>query len=319
MAAPASPSPQPMHAKLHHPIPIRHTARPPTPPAARSPHHHAPSYSQAWSPQPPTPPPRSPSPVAYPAQRPRRSSRSSSPPPFQFPPNSSFHHAFAYTSAPTSSTSLYNHQFQPPHSHHYNSSHLPQQISFLPSSSSSSTAGTSPKFQFSNFAQTHSAQPYPYSRSSSPPPRPPTPTRQRTPSFTSLPNSNTRNTMTNNNASGDHPPPPLPPSVALAIANFRPTSREVISGIAPHVFDERPRRRRRSRSPRPYWYPHGHANSISGMDCSDYAREGIIGAAPGGTTKAASLKASSPLRMSAVISLEDCSIFVSGVSLYGRP
>ncbi|KAJ7596557.1 hypothetical protein C8J56DRAFT_917749 [Mycena floridula] len=31
-----------------------------------------------------------------------------------------------------------------------------------------------------------------------------------------------------------------------AIANFRPTPKEVINGIAPHVFDERRRRRRRS-------------------------------------------------------------------------
>lgn len=51
---------------------------------------------------------------------------------------------------------------------------------------------------------------------------------------------------------------PTPPvsSIAAAIANFKPTPREVISGIAPHVFDERRRRRtrRRSHSPRPYHY-----------------------------------------------------------------
>ncbi|KAF9466996.1 hypothetical protein BDZ94DRAFT_1305854 [Collybia nuda] len=52
------------------------------------------------------------------------------------------------------------------------------------------------------------------------------------------------------------PPRPTPhvPSIAAAIANFKPTPREVISGIAPHVFDERRRRRRRSRSPRPHPY-----------------------------------------------------------------
>lgn len=48
-------------------------------------------------------------------------------------------------------------------------------------------------------------------------------------------------------------------STAEAIANFRPTPRQVISGIAPHVFDERKRRRstsqHRSRSPKPYWHP----------------------------------------------------------------
>lgn len=37
-------------------------------------------------------------------------------------------------------------------------------------------------------------------------------------------------------------------TTAEAIANFKPTHREVISGIAPHVFDER--RKKRSRSQR---------------------------------------------------------------------
>ena len=47
-------------------------------------------------------------------------------------------------------------------------------------------------------------------------------------------------------------------TTAEAIANFKPTHREVISGIAPHVFDERKTRRKRSQrrasSPsRTYW------------------------------------------------------------------
>lgn len=51
-------------------------------------------------------------------------------------------------------------------------------------------------------------------------------------------------------------------TTAEAIANFKPTPREVISGIAPHVFDERKRRRSQRRShahggPKPYWYGHG--------------------------------------------------------------
>ena len=46
-------------------------------------------------------------------------------------------------------------------------------------------------------------------------------------------------------------------TTAEAIANFKPTHREVISGIAPHVFDERKRRRSQRRASslsRPYWY-----------------------------------------------------------------
>jgi hypothetical protein len=46
-------------------------------------------------------------------------------------------------------------------------------------------------------------------------------------------------------------------TTAEAIANFKPTPREVISGIAPHVFDERKRRRSQRRASslsRPYWY-----------------------------------------------------------------
>jgi len=45
-------------------------------------------------------------------------------------------------------------------------------------------------------------------------------------------------------------------TTAESIANFKPTHRQVISGIAPHVFDERKKRRsqRRASSPlRPYW------------------------------------------------------------------
>ena len=45
-------------------------------------------------------------------------------------------------------------------------------------------------------------------------------------------------------------------TTAEAIANFKPTHREVISGIAPHVFDERKRRRsqrRASSSSRTSW------------------------------------------------------------------
>ena len=40
-------------------------------------------------------------------------------------------------------------------------------------------------------------------------------------------------------------------TTAEAIANFKPTHREVISGIAPHVFDERKRRRSQRRASTP--------------------------------------------------------------------
>ena len=47
-------------------------------------------------------------------------------------------------------------------------------------------------------------------------------------------------------------------STAEAIAHFKPTPREVISGIAPHVFDERKRRRGQHRvAAKPYWYAPG--------------------------------------------------------------
>jgi hypothetical protein len=45
-------------------------------------------------------------------------------------------------------------------------------------------------------------------------------------------------------------------TIAEAIANFKPTHREVISGIAPHVFDERMKRQRQRRASLPtrtYW------------------------------------------------------------------
>ncbi|KIK65817.1 hypothetical protein GYMLUDRAFT_70107 [Collybiopsis luxurians FD-317 M1] len=44
------------------------------------------------------------------------------------------------------------------------------------------------------------------------------------------------------------PIPAKPLDITEAIANFRPTHKEVISGIAPHVFDERRTRSRRRRS-----------------------------------------------------------------------
>lgn len=71
-------------------------------------------------------------------------------------------------------------------------------------------------------------------------------------------------------------------TTAEAIANFKPSSRDVISGIAPHVFDERKRRRfQKKRSNKPYWY-------------------GPIGE-----------KRSSPLRGATVISWDETSIYLA--------
>jgi len=52
-------------------------------------------------------------------------------------------------------------------------------------------------------------------------------------------------------------------TTAEAIANFKPSPRDVISGIAPHVFDERRRRRfQKKRATKPYWYgPNGEKRS----------------------------------------------------------
>ncbi|KDR68809.1 hypothetical protein GALMADRAFT_256671 [Galerina marginata CBS 339.88] len=69
-------------------------------------------------------------------------------------------------------------------------------------------------------------------------------------------------------------------TTAEAIANFKPTPREVIRGIAPHVFDERKRRRSQKRAPKPYWY----------MSTGE--------------------KRSSPLRGAAVISWDEHSIYL---------
>jgi len=71
-------------------------------------------------------------------------------------------------------------------------------------------------------------------------------------------------------------------TTAEAIANFKPSPRDVISGIAPHVFDERKRRRfQKKRANKPYWY-------------------GPIGE-----------KRSSPLRGATVISWDETSIYLA--------
>jgi hypothetical protein len=75
-------------------------------------------------------------------------------------------------------------------------------------------------------------------------------------------------------------------TTAEAIANFKPTPRDVISGIAPHVFDERKRRRfQKKRANKPYYY-------------------GPIGE-----------KRSSPLRGATVISWDETSIYLASGAL----
>ncbi|KAG6872312.1 hypothetical protein C0995_010963 [Termitomyces sp. Mi166 len=83
--------------------------------------------------------------------------------------------------------------------------------------------------------------------------------------------------------------PNAPMNISAAIAKFRPTPKEVINAIAPHVFDERRRRRsprRRGHSPspqRPLSASHMHMNYLE--------RKGR--------------KTSSPLRISGVFELDN--------------
>jgi len=71
-------------------------------------------------------------------------------------------------------------------------------------------------------------------------------------------------------------------TTAEAIANFKPTHREVISGIAPHVFDERKRRRsqrRASPSSRTYWCEPGgekRPSPLRGMTVSPWDEHSIF-------------------------------------------
>lgn len=77
-------------------------------------------------------------------------------------------------------------------------------------------------------------------------------------------------------------------SLASAIANFKPSSREVISGIAPHVFDERRKRRKKS------------LRSIRKRYSADQG------------THSTSSSSSSPLRCSAVIAWDNGSMILLG-------
>jgi len=84
-------------------------------------------------------------------------------------------------------------------------------------------------------------------------------------------------------------PSALQSSIAAAIANFKPSSRDVISGIAPHVFDERRRRLRPRRS----------------STVIKRASRSFESSRLGGATE------SSPLRVSAVITVDEHGIVVT--------
>ncbi|TFK18764.1 hypothetical protein FA15DRAFT_243710 [Coprinopsis marcescibilis] len=82
-------------------------------------------------------------------------------------------------------------------------------------------------------------------------------------------------------------PPPLPVTirntVAEAISRFRPTPRDVITGIAPHVFDERkrrpsqiPGRHQRQRSPSPAANPRRSSNNGQGWYYRSPLRRSIV-------------------------------------------
>lgn len=123
-------------------------------------------------------------------------------------------------------------------------------------------------------------------------------------------------------------------STALAIANFRPTSKDVISGIAPHVFDERRTKRSRSRSKsrkrRTPGYPMAAPISSNNDSETDWAlpsppsrrpslsrsgsgKLGPVSTMPPTLRRHSSgasawyYTSSSPLRLSAVITVEDLS------------
>ncbi|KAJ6602327.1 hypothetical protein B0H10DRAFT_660808 [Mycena sp. CBHHK59/15] len=111
------------------------------------------------------------------------------------------------------------------------------------------------------------------------------------------------NTIINGNArasgSGSGMPLTLQQQQQLAsLLNFKPSSRDVISGIAPHVFDDRrPRHRRRSTSPD---VRRRSASPDVGRPERPHARQASKSCAVIG----------SPLRVAAVISIDEDGVVV---------
>ncbi|THU90161.1 hypothetical protein K435DRAFT_274914 [Dendrothele bispora CBS 962.96] len=116
-------------------------------------------------------------------------------------------------------------------------------------------------------------------------------------------------------------------SVAAAVANFRPSSRDVISGIAPHVFDERRRRRQRRdssstrRSSNHYHYygrdssPGPGSRSRSRSRSQSHRSSSLESSSrPTSVARYAVTCESSPLRVSAVIAVEDLDLFLDSTN-----
>ncbi|KAK7468272.1 hypothetical protein VKT23_002782 [Stygiomarasmius scandens] len=107
-------------------------------------------------------------------------------------------------------------------------------------------------------------------------------------------------------------------SVATAVANFRPSPRDVISGIAPHVFDERRRRRRGSRrssnSFSRYERDSG-SGSRSRSRSRSQRRPSLESSSRSASVARYSVTCeSSPLRVSAVIAVDDLDLFLDATA-----
>ncbi|KAF5339416.1 hypothetical protein D9611_009864 [Ephemerocybe angulata] len=106
-------------------------------------------------------------------------------------------------------------------------------------------------------------------------------------------------------------PLPIPLSELVTIARFKPSPRDVISGIAPHVFDERRRRRSPARSP---------SASASSRARAERRRSGRWNGASGGVSGGGGFGErgrASPLRRSVVISWDERTIYLEEATYAG--
>ncbi|KAF9445620.1 hypothetical protein P691DRAFT_805449 [Macrolepiota fuliginosa MF-IS2] len=100
-------------------------------------------------------------------------------------------------------------------------------------------------------------------------------------------------------------------TISPQIANFRPSARDIVKAIAPHVLDERRTRRRSSsrsssQSRKPYNYSHHHRNRLSDRDSQPYYPHNTWSEA-GFACRSGRRKQlkSSPLRVAAVVCWDD--------------